>query len=303
MNVSKPTWTTASFLLYAGALTVLVSAVAALEYLHGSYGQAAWVGWSALVLAILAAIAVSFRRRGHWLTAGLFAVATLAAWGVFAGALERWWGWLPATSNSAFSGFHPGLLLLELLILAGAVIELRGYRFPLLVLPACVVAWLFVTDLVSNGGDWSAIVTIVVGLGYLLAGSTLDHGPRRAYGFWMHLVAGFLIGGSMLFFWHSGDFKWALLAIGALVFISVAASTGRSSWAVLGTVGLLLSAGHFAIEWMLPGASHLFYSVFGIAPPSGPRAWVPSLVYAFVGFLLVALGLLVGRRRAALRVE
>jgi hypothetical protein len=300
VSVPKPTWTTASFLLYAGALTVLASAVAALEYLHGSYGQAAWVGWSALVLAILAAIAVSFRRRGYWLTAGLFAFATLAAWGVFAGALERWWGWLPATSNSAFSGFHPGLLLLELLILAGAVIELRGYRFPLLVLPACVVAWLFVTDLVSNGGDWSAIVTIVVGLGYLLAGSTLDHGPRRPYGFWMHLVAGFLIGGSLLFFWHSGDFKWALLAIGALVFISVAASTGRSSWAVLGTVGLLLSAGHFAIEWSRVGFSIVFA---GVVPSSGPRGWVAPLVYAFVGFLLVALGLIVGRRRAQLRPE
>ncbi len=300
MNVSKPTWTTASFLLYAGALTVLGSAVAALEYLRGSYGQAAWVGWSALVLAILAAIAISFRRRGRWLTAGLFAVATLAAWGVFAGALERWWGWLPATSSSPFAGFHAGLLLLELLILAGAVIEVRGYRFPLLVLPACVAAWLFVTDLVSNGGDWSAIVTIVVGLGYLLAGSTLDHGPRRPYGFWLHLVAGFLIGGSMLFFWHSGDFKWALLAIGALVFISVAASTGRSSWAVLGTVGLLLSAGHFAIEWTRVGYSIIFA---GVIPSSGSRGWVPPLVYAFVGFLLVALGLLVGRRRALLRPE
>jgi hypothetical protein len=300
VNVPKPTWTAASFLLYAGALTVLVSAIAALEYLHGSYGQAAWVGWSALVLAILAAIAVSFRRRGHWLTAGLFAVATLAAWGLFAGALERWWGWLPATSISAFSGFHAGLLLLELLIVAGAVVELRGYRFPLLVLPACVAVWLFVTDVVSNGGDWSAIVTIVVGLGYLVAGSTLDHGPRRPYGFWLHLVAGFLIGGSLLFFWHSGDFRWALLAIGALVFISVAASTGRSSWAVLGTVGLLLSAGHFAIEWTRIGFSIVFA---GVIPSSGSRGWVPPLVYAFVGFLLVALGLLVGRRRAPLRPE
>jgi hypothetical protein len=300
MSVPKPTWTTSSFLLYAGALTVLASAVAALEYLQVSYGKAAWAGWSALVLAILAAIAVSFRRRGHWLTAGLFAAATLAAWGVFAGALERWWGWLPAVSNSPFSGFHPGLLLLELLILAAAFVELRGYRFPLLVLPACVVAWLFVTDVVSNGGDWSAVVTIVVGLCYLLVGSTLDHGPRRPYGFWLHLVAGFLVGGSLLFFWHSGDLKWALLAVGGLVFVSVAASTGRSSWAVLGTVGLMLSAGHFAIEWTRLGFSTFFG---GVNPSSGPRGWVPPLVYAFVGFLLVALGLLVGRRHAALRLE
>ena len=300
MNIPKPTWTTSSFLLYAGALTVLGSAVAALEYLHGRYGQAAWAGWSALVLVILAAVAVSFRRRGNWLTAGLFAVATLAAWGLFAGALERWWGWLPATSNSAFSGFHPGLLLLELLILAGAVVELRGYRFPLLVLPACVAAWLFVTDVVSNGGDWSAIVTIVVGLVYLAAGSTLDRGPRRPYGFWFHLVAGFLVGGGLLFFWHSGDFKWALVALVGLAFVAVAASTGRSSWAVLGTVGLTLSAGHFAIEWTRVGVSIIFA---GINPSGGPRGWVPPLVFAVLGFLLVALGLILGRRRALLRPE
>ena len=302
MNVPKPTWTTASFLLYAGALTVLASAVAALEYLHGSYGNAAWAGWSALVLAVLAAIAVSFRQRDHWLTAGLFAFATVAAWGFFVGALERWWGWLPSSSNPAFSGFHPGLLLLELLILGAALVELRGYRFPLLVLPACVAAWLFVTDVVSNGGDWSAIVTIVVGLCYLLVGTTLDHGPRRPYGFWLHLVSGFLVGGSLLFFWHSGDFKWTLLAVGGLVFVSVAASTGRSSWAVLGTVGLILSAVHFAIEWTRVGF-YFLPIVGGGASPGVPRGWVPSLVFAVLGFLLVALGLVVGRRRALLRTE
>ena len=43
--------------------------------------------------------------------------------------------------------------------------------------------------------------------------------------------------------------------------------------------------------------------VGGLTNPVGQRAWVPSLVYAFVGFLLIALGLLVGRRRAMLRVE
>src|SRR5690242_10114502 len=158
MAVLKPTWTSSSFLLYAGMLTVLASAVGALEYLHGHYGQAAWVGWSALVLVVLGSVAASFRRNGRPVAAGLFAVAALGAWAVFAGAVERWWGWLPAGTSSPFAGFHAGLLLLELLIVAGALVELRGYRFPLLVLPACVAAWLFVADLVSNGGDWTAIV-------------------------------------------------------------------------------------------------------------------------------------------------
>lgn len=303
MGVVKPTWTSASFLLYAGMSTVLASAVAALEYLHGHYGQAAWAGWSALVLVILAGVAVSSRRSGQWLIAGLFAFATVGAFGFFAGALERWWGWLPsAPSSSPFEGFHLGLLLLELLIAAAAIVEIRGYRFPLLVLPACVAGWLFLTDLVSNGGDWSAIVTIAVGLAFLAVGSALDHGARRAYGFWLHLVAGFLVGGSLLFFWHSGDLEWSLLAVAGLVFIAVAASTGRSSWAVLGTLGLVFAAAHFAIEWTRIG----FYllSFVGAGSSSGTaRGWVPSLVFAFLGFVLVALGLVVGRRRASVQPE
>ena len=59
--------------------------------------------------------------------------------------------------SSPFSGFHAGLPLLELLILGAALVELRGYRFPLLVLPACVAAWVFVTDLKdTQDGDATA---------------------------------------------------------------------------------------------------------------------------------------------------
>jgi len=157
-----------------------------------TWGDVALIGWlvdgaalvtqHALLEASYAPYARALRRicaeeslhlkHGEALTLELSS-GTPAQREMFQGALERWWGWLPATSSSLFSGFHAGLLLLELLIVAGAVVELRGYRFPLLVLPACVAAWLFVTDLVSNGGDWSAIVTIVVGLGYLLAGMAL----------------------------------------------------------------------------------------------------------------------------------
>ena len=48
MDEAKPVWTTSSFLLYAGGLTVLGAAVAALGYLSGQYGNAAYAGWAAL---------------------------------------------------------------------------------------------------------------------------------------------------------------------------------------------------------------------------------------------------------------
>jgi hypothetical protein len=40
----KPIWTSASFLVYTGGLTVLVSAIAALAYLSGNYESGGRLG-------------------------------------------------------------------------------------------------------------------------------------------------------------------------------------------------------------------------------------------------------------------
>jgi hypothetical protein len=41
MAAGKPVWTTSSFLVYAGGLTVLFAAIGALSYLSGQFGAAA----------------------------------------------------------------------------------------------------------------------------------------------------------------------------------------------------------------------------------------------------------------------
>ncbi|HSX22105.1 MAG TPA: hypothetical protein VLE97_04935, partial [Gaiellaceae bacterium] len=64
--MTKPTWTTASFLLYAGGLTVLGGALAALGYLSQQYGSAAYAGWAAFILVVLYGIATRLKARGHW---------------------------------------------------------------------------------------------------------------------------------------------------------------------------------------------------------------------------------------------
>ena len=51
-------------LIHLGGLTVLVSAVVALSYLAGQYGDFAYVCWALLVLVVLKAIALAARRRG-----------------------------------------------------------------------------------------------------------------------------------------------------------------------------------------------------------------------------------------------
>ena len=289
----KPRWTTASYLIYAGGLIVLLAALGALAYLSSRYGDAAYAGWAALVLVVLSGIGIAMKRRGRWLAAGIFGFASVIAWAAFVGALYAWFGWLhsasASTSSSPFAGFSIARLSFELLILAAVFDDQRRFRFPLVAAIGVFVGWFFVTDLVSGGGNWSAVVTLLVGLAYFAAGTVSD----KPSAFWLHFAAGALIGGSLLYWWHSGDTSWSLIAVASLVYVLIADRTRRSSWAVFGTLGFVAAATHFSAEW---ASGHISLSP-GIV--STFRGWVPSLVFAFVGFLLVALGLYSHRRHPA----
>lgn len=271
---------------------MLSASFAALGYLSGQYGKGAYAGWTLLPLVVLYAVSFMFRRRGEWIAAGIFAFAGLAMWAAFIAAVESWWGWLPKNTSSVFGGWHWGTLLLVALVFAAALVDLRIYRFPLLVLFVTFTAWYFVTDLLSGGGSWSAVLTLLIGLVFLLIGSAIDRGRRRPYGFWVHVTAGLLVGGSLLYWWHSGDTDWALVAATGVVFIGIAKSTGRSSWAVFGTGGFLAAFGHFSAEWAHQGLGSFL---------TPTRDWVPPLVFGIVGFFLVLLGLALehGRRTTA----
>ena len=267
---------------------MLSSASASLGYLATQYGKGALAAWALLPLTVLLAVALLLRRRGAWIAAGVFAFGAVAMWAAFLGTLFTWWGWNPnAGSNNVFGGWNWTLWLLLLLVIAVASAALRTFRFPLLFLYILSSVYLLVTDVISNGGNWSAIVTLLIGLVYLLVGMSVDHGPRNPYGFWWHLSAGFLIGGALLYWWHSSEADWALLATASVVFILLSGVTWRSSWAVLGLAGFVAAAIHWAGEWTDTG--------FSIFAPN--RNWVPPLVFAVVGFFWVLLGLLVERRQ------
>jgi hypothetical protein len=286
-GVPKPTWTSASFLLYAGGLTVLFSAIGALSFLSGEYGSGATVAWTLLPLFVLFAVAQAFKRRGEWIAAGLFAFAGVAMWIAFSGSLLSWWGWLPNDQTDPLRGWHWGTWLLLLLILVAAAVTLGAFRFPLLIVYVLSTTYFLLADFLSNGGNWSAVLTLLIGLVYLMIGVTVDGGPRQPYGFWLHLFAGFMIGGALLFWWHSSETDFALLATAGVVFVGIASRTRRSSWAVLGVGAFAAAATHWSNEW-----THSGFSVF--APT---RDWVAPLVFAVVGFFWVLLGLLVERRQ------
>ena len=283
----KPVWRTSSFLVYAGGLTVLGAAIAALGYLSGHYGRGALTGWALLVLVVLYVVAHGFRVRGRWVAAGLFAFASVVAWGAFLGIAYAWFGWLH--SNSSFAHFSVARLSLELLVLIAARDDRRRFGFPFLTLISAVVGWFFVIDLVSSGGTWTKVVTLLVGLGYLLVGSVSD----RPSSFWLHLVGGALIGGVLLDWWHTTDTDWALVSAASLAYVLIAYMTKRSSWAVYAAIGFLGAT----IHYLFSTASRMTVFGFQIGLPS-ISGWAPSVAFACLGFWLVLLGVL-GRRRAA----
>ena len=147
----------------------------------------------------------------------------MIAWGFFVGALWVWFGWLSVhdLSHLPFKGFSVARLSLLLLILVAAIDDTRRFRFPFIKALTLFFGWLFVTDLISGGGSWSAVVTLVVGLAYAIAGGSSE----RPTAFWQHLFGGLLIGGSLLYWWHGGDWQWALICVVALVYVGMAHRT------------------------------------------------------------------------------
>lgn len=266
---------------------MLVAALGTLGYLSLHYGKGALAAWALLPLCTLLAVAFALRRRGRWVAAGVFAFSWVAVWAAFLGLLFRWWGWR-ISGDSLFGGWHWALWTLLLLVVAAASVLYRAFRFPFLVPYVLVGVWWIVTDVVSGGGSWSAVVTLAIGIVYLLVGVGADRGSRRASGFWWQLVSGLLVAGSLLYWWHSSESDWSLLATASVLYVLVAGATWRSSWAVLGVGGLFAAATHWTTEWVNAG--------FSIFAPN--RTWVPFVVLAVVGFFLVVLGLYLDRRRS-----
>ena len=287
MQAVRAPWTSASFLVYTGALTVLAAAVWLDSILSDRYKAAAFAGWAALVFACAAACAFAFRRAGRPLLAGLFAFVSVALFAVLVGALEDWLGWL--SHDSPLHGFHWGLLLLEVLTLAAALWALRRFHHPLLVLAATGVGWYFVTDVLSSGGNWSAWVSILFGLCLL----PLAVSANRVYGFWLHVVSGLTIGGGLLWFWHKTDWNFVLIALVGLAYVFFGGATRRSSWTVLGAAGLFLTTVHFVDKWF--GSVNFFVFFFGLGEEP-KHDWARPLGFVVLGFVFVALGIVLRRR-------
>ena len=305
MRELKPVWTTSSFLVYVGGLTVLVGGLTALGYLTTQYsGGGARAAWALLILCGLLLLAESCRRAGTWVAAGIFGFATVIAWGFFLGLVWDWFGWLRPWQH-AFGGWSLAHLSLEFLILIAAGIAHARWEFPFIAAITVVVAWFFVTDFISNGGWWTYVVTFGIGVLYLLAGTA----SSRPSAFWLHLVGGLLIGVPILHWFDSSNFDFAVVLVVSLLYVLIAHGTRRSSWAVFGTIGFFVATIHYATGSPSSLAEGVFGSSQTCVETQGGQtctstvgsvsAWSIPLALGLLGLWLVWLGLLGRRRRAS----
>jgi len=298
-------WSSASFLAYAGGLTILFATGTMLSVQREAHRSSGLVFWALVVFAAVTVLAFAAKRAGRLVTAGLLALSAVVSFVFVLGALLNWFGWFPNT-DSAFNGFRFWLIVLELAAIAASAVALAIFRAPLLVLFLTTSTWFFVTDLISGGGNWSAIVTIGVGLAFLVAGIAVDEGFSRPFGLWLHVAAGLTIGGGLLWFFHNSTFDWIVIAVVALLYILFGARIGRSSWAVLGAWAILQTATFFADKWSDVGQS-LAYPFFFIVPfvlgsfgegeyHEHHHNWIGPLIYAGTGLIFIAIAIWLARR-------
>jgi hypothetical protein len=288
----KPIWTSASFLVYTGGLTVLGGGIGALGYLSSQYpGHGQGTAWTLLILVILYAIAHALRIRNRPLAAGIFAFASVIVWIILVGVAFSWWGW----TNGSFGNFHKwnwARLAFELLILAAAWDDRHRFRFPLIRLVSAIAGWVFVIDVLTKGsGNFFLAVTLIVGLFYLVMGSAAG----KPSGFWLHLVGGLLVGVPILVWCHTSDFDYAVIGFMSLVYIVWAHWTRRSIWAVYGTIGFFITTVHGLV-----GSPTAIAEAALAGQPPNISVWSYPVGFGLLGFWLVGLGML-GRRRATPR--
>ena len=277
----RPRWSSESALVYIGAAVALVATTSLLGILGEDHGSGALVGFAALATAAALALAVALEQAGRLVAAGVLATLAVVFFAVCVGALEDTIGILDDIGDNDWTF---GRFLLELLTIAAALVALRRFRAPLLVLPVALVFWFALDDVGAE-----EVMSIIAGLVLVAAGHAIDRARLEPLGFWLHLVGGAAIGGGVLAL-VDGDTGWILVGALSVAYVICAYTFRRSSYAVLGAVGILATTTHFIQDGLAFVGG--FVPVELGDPTGGLDPWQIALWYVGAGLLILGLGLL-----------
>ena len=292
----KPRWSSASALVYQGGFVVLGATSALLGILGEDHGDWALVGYSALATVFAFALAHWLAQSGRAVAAGVLATLAVIFFATFVGSVENVLGILDAELGD----YQAGALIVELATIAVGLLALQRFRAPLLMLPIVVTFWFAVIDLgsLASGDTVGEVLSILVGLALIVAGIAVDRAGREPYAFWVHLVGGLSLGGGVLALVES-DVGWAFVGLLSLAYVAASYLLARSSYAVLGTIGILATTTYFTFD----GFSALGAFVpFGSGEvDQGLDPWQVALSFVVAGLVILVLGLVEDRVTALRR--
>ncbi len=256
---TAPRFDVAHLLWYAGALIVMTA--------MGLFSTLAFSAMGGEALAVTAVVyAAMFAAAGHylWYRKGLrtpgglliaiaVSMAPLAVYGI-QDALDLWGQFgKPGTVQGFYVWIKGSWIFMEIAAIAAALIALRFYPFPFIVVIIGVALWFMSMDLApwiagKAHADFETRrqVSLWFGLATLIVAWIVDIRRRGDFAFWLHLFG-------MLAFWGAvtstsggtafGKALYCALNVG-LLFASV--FIGRKVYAVFGVIGIALYLGDLA---------------------------------------------------------
>lgn len=289
----RPRWSSQSALVYIGAFVVLIATSALLGILGDLHGEGALVGYSALACGLAIGLALGLQEQERAVAAGVLATLAVLFFAVLVGTVESLIGILDAELGD----YQPGSLLLEAATIGAALVALRRFRAPLLVLPIAATVWITLADLGSalSWGEAGEVLSLVAGVLLIMAGLAVDREQREPYGFWLHAVGGVAFGAGVLSL-VEGDFGWVLVGLLSLGYVATAYRLERSSYAVLGALGIVATTTYFTLNGFSLVSAFLPFGSGEIE--EGLEPWQTALSFVAAGLGIVLLGLLHDRLRA-----
>jgi hypothetical protein len=259
MGVPAPRFDLAHLLWYAGALIVMTA--------MGYFSTLAFSEMGGKALAVTAVVyAAAFTAAGHYLwhsknlhvPGGLLiaiavSMAPLAVYGI-QDALGLWGQFgKPGTVQGFYVWIKGSWIFMEVAAIVAALIALRFYPFPFIVVIIAIALWFMSMDLVpwiagKPGADWELArqVSIWFGLAMLAAGWIADASRKGGFGFWLHLFGLIAFWGAVSFTSGGTALEKALYCAMNVALLFASVFLGRRAYAVFGVMGIAFYLGDLA---------------------------------------------------------